>query len=962
MKGRLAKFLIGVALVAPVMSGCSSEPFPFPGGGGFFNNSGNNPASGMNGKSGTIQDKSVSPTASAPTYAGDKNRKVQTITNIPVSEYSSDTMNKIAKMFRALSGQVSDTNVEMIAKYMINLGIGETLADKIADTVYTYQSFGARKNFNANKLIDVCYDTLAIINSIDASKIGQFLDFVNNDRENAERENLRRELNSLNIHKYYGTNLNGVNYSRFELLNSLYYDIQDTSLRNILDTYQYYFDKYSFSPKQEDNFNRYQDDLYHKLNFDSLDVIPYQIVNFFYSHAQEAKEVLVNDLKLIVDAIGPVVFDYVEIFRAPSNELQMRNQYSGVYLTDKSYNKRMHEFLTNLIQNKNTILGLFNSILSDKKLGNLLLDVTSEILIPLAKERNEGNDDIIDELETFERRINAISADHISALFTFAFKLLNQVQPSDLKSMIDYFFLPNNGGITTSTENFLFSLGDKYISKLDAVISGLSARDKNLIIEASEIFGIDIITELQDFSKMYQSKNISSSYSREMFYEEMSDWASTLTNKFIRPLNLLFSGGEKMSPNSSSEDYGTFEDYIREEYQILKLSDRVVLRISSNSSFYEGDNVTPSNLRFQYGTLVYPYQTYYSSNYFSHSTYYFDGDPYEIFWQSSNSTINYLPDMARDYISSPSFNELSESEQNWYFELSDLYFGSEYVNLDTNNIGKCPLYIEYQINGCYYNLSLYVDVYPTNLPYLESTTFSYSTRGNAYTLNSDYGYYYGDRAFELYATVILTDNEGNNIDTLDTSYTGWHCYYRRNYSNDYSYYLYYVVDPDSLNDYIDSQYSVVGSYIKGRDDFYDTPYVDVHCTLEDGSQLSLSKSLAYDYSLIAGKESGKEYSITVNGYDFYYVILSMDSPAYTSYSFRINNIDTQYGIVNPTNITATVITYLEYEEVINGTLYRINEELDVYTSMDVTLENFTYYNGVATFKYKGQTFTFDYYA
>ena len=952
MKSRLTKLFLGLALAAPVLSGCTIQPMNF---GGTSKDKG---TSGVAGDTSiVVKDSSIPANADAPTYSGDKSRKVQTINNTPVSKYSQKVLDKIAKMVKTLSRQTNTLAVDTISKYMIELGIGEAVATKLCDSMIAYQSFVIRKDFNAKSFIDNCYDTLAVLNSIDVSKISKLLTKLNQEYESKERARAADRLSGMTILKYYSPYLTSeFSYDDYLELNRLNDENYSYDLYLALNDYRTAYDSYYFSQEQIDQYNRYLANLQEQVTGHHY-LIPEEIINFIDSHASDMKSVLVNDLKLIVDAFGNVISDYVEIFRTPINELTIqKNDIFGdhsSYSSDNSYNRRWQLLLSSFVQNKNNILGLLNSILSDKKLANLLLDLVLDYLIPTAEKVNADDSSRLMEIRQLKTRVSAINSNHVSALASFIFKLLNQVQPSDLLAIVNSFFGPEREREGEYNVGFLFDMGDKYINKLDAVISALTAKEKSSIIEASQIFGIDIINELQNFSVMYKSKDLSTEDGYYAFTDQAGDWAYRLRQNLARPFSLLFSASESYGgyASESSYSYSSLEEYLQKEYRIFKLSENVVMRIETSSTIYQGSNIS-NNLYYEFGLLVGPNESFnYSFSYYYSESYYYNDVRNRIYWANSSGTsdINGYPDYARNLLNNYSSTMFTDMEYSYLQEVASLNLSLVNVSLDTSKIGYIPLTVYFRNNGALYTVSFSVQVRPNNLPNL-SRVYNYSSDSPTSYVESKNSNR-SCRGFQLNSLSYITIQDSRIY--LDTSVAGWHYYFNGEY-----YFIYYVVDTSRLNSYLTSSISYVGTYLEGSTYFNSDPYVEYTYDTTD-ARIEYYRSLDFDYSYVLGKTSNRLYSMTVNGITYEYVIVSKQTPAYTRYDFVVDLSGIDQDIVVPSTVSASVRVDNYYEAVIEGMYFYYGG--DDGNSLSVTLTDFTYINGIASFTYNGRRFVFDRY-
>lgn len=933
MKNRLSKFLIGFALVIPCLAGCGK------------NNSKEQKSSSQSQAASSVtsqtsessqpqtnsssvaenDDNPFAGDSDVPTYAGNTQRTVGTIENVPTKQYSEATKDKVAKMMCAVSGGAYDGKVrDQMVDYMIDLQIGEAVVVTFCDTLISFMGQMKKSNFSAEEFTNLCYNMLKVLNSIDASNAVDLLEKVNADALEAEKKEAKEDYDNATILSYYNPSIGSLNYNSYkELKNNAAKFSNSSQLQSDLSKYETVFNNYHFSDENVQRFNNYKADLLKKSTSDDYHIIPVEVIEYIKSHVGDAQKLYVNDLKLIVDAFAQHTYDFIDIFRKPSNELGIRQQYYTSYRNDLRTSDRVYQFLSILLENKQTTLGLCNSILADSRLGNLVLDFVRNVLVPIAENNWADSPDELNEIREFKSKVASLDSKNISALVSFVIKLANKVEDNDIKDLLTHVF-------TDETEFDYVKMGDKYVAVLDNVIASLTDTQKALLNQTSQVFGFNLIDELQNLSRIYKGKNLDTDDGKDKFVEDITNWYEPLLEK-LSPLMLLVSGrGKKGGKAEEIKENGFF-----------KISEHAFLSVSINT-VYQGQ--TAQGI-IENRTVYFNFGYYEQKENYSSTSSFMSGSLEDI-----NEWISRL---------NSELAEMGEEEFAEYYneevvtvmrELgNNASFTQLSVSVDTSKYGYAPMTVSFKVNNDLYTTTFGVSISARDLPTIESGSMNYSSH---YYISNQPNYFYTrvlDKGSE--ATLYAHGEDAR----ADTSTAGWHYEYRKQNDYDYGcYFVYYVLDTANISRYQTYKSSRVGIYLQGANSFEVQPRSEVYYQY-DNLEFYTYNYLQLENSSAVGKTANAKYSVNYEGMTYEYVVIANNNPVYTSYEFVIDNLGDE-DITNPITVQAQLRIETTYETIIDDCYYCTYgyESRDGY----VTLTNLTYVDDVVSFTYQGQTYTF----
>ena len=907
MKKRFATFLVGLSLVAPVLSGCGSS-------------NGNNPFN-PGGDGGNIAN-----------YTG-SNTKVGTIQNMPVSAYKQTTKDAIYHMYDVFSGRYTSSsqkeNADMMMDYMLALGVGDNLATAFAEAGIKWYQFGVNGSFDAKEFNTACYDVLKILNSFDYSKVANVLEKINKDYDNSEKEWARNRLNSISLESYVNPRIGNMYYSNYKDLAYHKSAIKSSELNSIVNEYGNYFNSYSYSSGDRSRYNEYVQSLQEEVNR-TYEVIPSEIISFVKKQAKNIKSVVVNDLKLVVDAYGELIANYIEQFFADREGSDYIEGESRAYVRHEQYtwnggyytlydsaavsssSNTMMSVIKTLAQNKQVTLGLLKSILTDSKLAEIALDFALTFVIPTLKKTYSGNQNALDQIEKLRQRVSALSSGHIASIANLALNILNQVSVEDYETLM-YLFVYVSDESSSSMMEQLLALGDKYAPKFEKVLSSLSGKDKSNILAIGQIFGIDIVAQLQELLRIYNNKNLNTQEGYELFQTSIYLWYKNISVAFSANFSFLWNddyNGNSGSSKPQSDPKSVYKS-IGGGYYLYAFLD--------TNPYGKTQSLLLNNVYIQINDSYGDYLVY---------------DDYE-YLKSSISYVN-------SYGSYQASERFGSERAALYEYLSNSNFSLS-VNVNTNSIGTVPYSVFVLINNNTYTFEGDIQSTPTSVTYIENSGIN----GNYYYYSCDNGY--SHPAVEKNKTIY--NNYGTQI---DTSTEGWNVFYDTNYR---AFTIYYVFNPSKYQVTITEYEKEIGIYVVGENDFRESPYVWCRYTYNGlGISYSDSDGLSFDYSYVNNKTPGKKYSVTVDGFEFEYVIVSKPSqPVSTSYRFYLDDVNYYDEITKPTEKTATLYAYMTYAVVVDDRVITFQEEID---GVDVRLTNLTYDHYNLKFTYAGKSYSF----
>lgn len=925
---KLRKFFVGLTLsISMVVSGCSLLP----------------------GRSNKKDDSSLIPTQPANNgvgqnvepYAGNPNRTVGQIQNTPVSSYKPATMSKIASFVELIHGTASDEMVDAFADCMLAFNLGDDLACAVCDFVIDSSNMSTtilQEDNYADILVNYYYDALKILNSADFNSAANFFTELNRIYREMCTKDSYYDVENISIMDFYSASYGYrfLSYAEYVELKNRKNDFNNATLNELISAYDSVYNSFHFSQSQID---RYESAMAaRREEAENMIVVPEFLISFIRKHAADSKQMLINKLKLVVDAAGefaPLVADMVRKTSGDSGS-SYRN-YLDVYTTN-GYGVTLYEnngtsnnaqteytirdYAAKFLEKRQIVLGLAKAILADEQFGNLLVDAAIEVILPQLREifSDSGNNSAL--FSRLNTKLNSLSGKHIAALASFALNLINQIYDDDIIDFIAYYYGESEKGFDG------FAFGDKYIDKLTEAVAALSATDKSLITELVEVFGFDLFAEISKFTKIYKEKNVSTDQGKEAFYEALSELWEEISDKIYSTVGFSYDddyyGGDanrypRVSISLGSITQGATQDGI----------------LSSMSITYE-DIVWYEEDGYQYETSC-----YFNGNY---------------------SNWNEETQMAAE-----EYAGLSSAERNSYYG-ARLYLRSHLAisnmqlsNINTSSCGYCDVECSFVINGINITRTSTVLVFPSgDIPTINK--ISLYTGDAKYRFSS--GSALGPDIYELNDETSFYDDSIGEYVGLTTNKLGWNIYINKAsadsqsyYSGyDYSAYVYYVVDPASMANKVTNSSQSLGYYFLGDNDFSNRPavYANYDC---DGLKLYSSQELPFSAisSNLANYTANRKYTITNNGVQFSFIVIDPSNYTDQSYNFSLRE-EISGEIKQARSMPVDVNISRHYQLKIDDVEYRTNKYSYDYNQ---TVTNFTYTNNVISFKYNGQTFTFD---
>ena len=923
MKNKLIKLLIGLGLVLPVLAGCGQKRETTP-----KDDETTEPSGDNNGGENTNPGGDTTPlpdSSGIPTYEGNTARQVGKINNVPVTAYKAETLARIRYVAKITGGGGSDNEevYNTFVEYMLDLGVGDELALAFCDFMeHTYhlsmEGFNAMNasvlGENGANFIDVCYEGLTLINSYDLLKLENLFNKLNK----ANKDSAQKRYDEANIAEYYSVNINGLSYYRYKQLKEIGSKINNAELNAMLTKYEAALDKYYYTPEQIQNFNEYKQNL--KENLDNAGIIPEGIVNFVKAHANDAKDILVKDLKLIVDAFGACAPDILNAVKKNSRGnfyyyTTVSDNYGNTYTNNVYYhldnNAMAREIVNSLLKNKETVLGLLKAIVVDQDLGNLLLDAVNEVVLPEMEKAFKDNSEMSPKVAQFKTRINALNGKHVSALTSFVLKVINQISKEDI---VDFILL-----MTGNNNEFnIIEFGNKYIGKLDEVIAAVTAQEKQLILEMSQIFGLDILVELSKFSAIYQGKDLETEAGMQKFQEDMGKWAQELYKKAYDNFFCFFGGSAQGGASKPYPDEPTTPENVYIDVHIM-------------NGVYMNEQVNANDV----------YISYHNGN-----------EEVDVY-----GTPDQINEQAAEY--QQRLDEMSAEEKaEWPEEVERLQkqaaltISGVVITADTSHCGNVPCTVSFVLAGKSYTVSTYLNVMVKNMPYYREAYINYNNTLNVYSNSHDIS------VVEKGAEATLYDKE-NGGSKVDTSTSGWHFVtYNSNYEYDdteyTSYVLYYVTTIAELEPYIVRTESRIGTILSNGTSFSNGASKQFEYDI-NGVEFHRYQYLSFSQDLVSGKAVNKKYTVTKNGVEYEYVIIDASKPVFTSYEFRLNENLSGETISTPTTKTMEARVNNRYVVTIDGVIYTY---YDSGKAQSVTVNDFTFINDVVRFTYLGVSYEF----
>lgn len=938
MKKGFTKVLVALCLAVPCLTGC---------GFGKQTNNNNNVSSSSNNNNNNGAnnngDSSTSPFGGISDITQDidiGNIEIGKINNTPVSKYQEATEKRIEETAVLLFGSYStyyDENgqnlrAKEMKEYMIDLGVGDELAIKFCDFVDgMYEvSYVAASTFNkellgqnSKKVQELYDDALVILNSMDFTRAATLLEHVNSDYKADAQE----QLNKTSLASYVSPYLLDISYPEYQKLMSNKSKFNNQTLNSALDGYTQLLNNYAYKDYQRENYNDYLEELRNKAQ---NGLIPSYYISFVRKHANEAKDVLLKDIKIILDAYYTVysdVLDYVEEFSSFGSFNVSTDVLSVYYSADHSDVVKMIKEIIN----KTDIIALCEAVAANEKLGDLLIDAALEIMVPALKDRHADDAEKLALVNKLETRLKGLSGKQIKSVVSFALKFAKKVDLNEVAELLArYFSYSYAEQQDKSLSEYIIELGDKYINDLDSVIASATADEKNAVLSVSSIFGLDILEELKSFSRIYHAKDLSTEEGWSSLGEALSEWANAMGEKLYDELGCLFEGGKRKGyhdePYPESSEQAEGEGY---RLYCYGLSEEI----------YAGKQMTKNSVLFDY--FEYDSDTGYSIiDFYGH-------------YDELLSRVEEAKQELNNYIE----NVGDEIDQDYYNQLSRLasLTVDVSVSIDTSKVAMdVPYTVTVTVNGHTVTRSGTANVLPQNFVRLH--------RMYGYVADKDYSQYtVEERLLENYSVAFKGHNQqvyfnkNGNYEpiTLDTRETGWHLYTSDASEKQLDYYSYYVVDEATLNSHMRCCYKSIGVYLEG-DSSWSSPSIEYRYEYDDYS-FYVYKNLYFDSSYVQNKAAGKKYSVTVDGLEFEYAIVSANDPVYTSYTFTA--AETIGEISTPTTKTVNVEARYEYRLVLDNVICYADRYVNLENQ---TLTNFTCVNGVVKFNYNGTAYSFVY--
>lgn len=924
MKSKIAKFLIGLSMGAMTLSACSFLPKK------------------------SSKEESLVPTSAynngvgqeVQPYNGNPNRTVGQIPNTPVSSYQPATMAKIASFVELIHGSASDEMVDAFANCMLAFKLGDELACAVCDFVIDSNNMSSSILDDPNyseTLVNYYYQALKILNSADFGQAANFFTELNRIYKEICTKDSSYYDTSISIIDYYSPSYGYqyLSYREYIDIKQHLSEYNNSDLDALIASYDNAYGSFQFTDAQ---VARYQEAMRERQQeADNMIVVPTYLISFIRNHAAASKTMLINKLKLIVDAsaeFAPLVLDAVGKTSGSSSSadnylyVSTSNGY-GVSLYD--YNEgsnsnrteyTIRDYAAKFLEKRQIVLGLAKSILADEQFGDLLVDAAIEVLIPLLKDiypDTANNRAVFSRLTT---KLNSLSGKHIAALANFLLRTINQIYDDDIINFLVYYY--------GEGEFDGFAFGDKYIDKLTQVISGLTASDKALITELVQVLGFDLFDEISKFTKIYKEKNVSTELGEEAFYNAMSELWNQISEKMYNTIGLTYDESGSGSSSGSQKDPYAYP--------------RVNSSLGSITQGMSQSDIT-SNISISYENRYYIQE---------------NGEYYEtgMYFSGTYATWNERAQQAAS-----EYNSLSDSERNSYYGY-ELYYRSQLTvsdfecsTVNTANCGYVDVQYSFKLNGETYTFSSTPLIIPNGgLPTI-AKLYNYSNNSSKYGFNS--GSAVAPDIYDINDSFSINDEVKGTTVNVTASKLGWNMYLSSNtdyyYSGyDYAAYVYYVVDPATLSNKAYRVNEEIGYYIEGESDFYQAPRIYTYYE-DNGLEFYKTDVLPFEAANIGNKAPNNKYSVSYQGDRYTYIIFGQNSSEKYRYEFQLNG--TISGeIKQGRSMSADVYV---------GTCYRLeieNSYYSIYKSQyynNQTLTNFTYTNNVVSFKYDNQTFTFD---
>ena len=544
MRFKAAKFLIGLSMSLS-LAGCSllpnfnsnkpqsseeGEPLSFI-------NDNSNPTSSPEGASSLI------PTSAANNgvgddvegYQGNQSRTIETINNTPVSQDQPATMEKIRAFTAMVHGDgVGQDMVDAFAECMLAFNIGDELACEFCDFMLSSTTVGQdiiNEDNYADLLADYYYNALKLLNSVDFGTAANFFTVLNRKYKEMCTKGDYYDVSNMTIIDYYNPSYgyDYLSYAEYMDLKSHLSDYDNADLTAIVSAYDSAYSSFKFTDSQIASFNEAMAERQEEA--DRMIVVPDYFISFLRNHAAQSKTMLMNKLKLVVDAtteFAPLVLDYTRritgsSYYEHSDSIHVENPNGyGTSLyhyendDDSSYTEfTIRDYAAKFLEKRQIVLGLAQSILTDEQFGDLIIDAASEVILPLLRDvfpENEHNNAIFTRLNT---KINALSGKHIKALASFLLKVINEVYDDDIINLLvayndetpdDFDILIKLDGVGRKTANvFLSEYFDKDTLGVDTHIERVSKR-----LGIANKGDTVLLTEqkLKNFIQGYSSKKI----------------------------------------------------------------------------------------------------------------------------------------------------------------------------------------------------------------------------------------------------------------------------------------------------------------------------------------------------------------------------------------------------------------------------------------------------------------------
>ena len=957
MKGKLSKLLICIGLVCPVLFACGNSAKPSdssnsttsestPGGtsestpGGTSEStpggtSESTPGGTSESTPGGTSESTPSGTSESepgetsesfedntgiPDYEGDTSREVGYIENVPVEAYSDEL---IAKAKRVLAKISSSTDfADTFLSYMLELKVGEELASAFFDFYDSTTSMTSSiETYASDEFVDVYYGALKLINSFDLHNLVPLLQRINREY----RAEYQARYDSMTMESWYNPTVNGLDYSEYQMIMDINEEVKDPLITENLAGFPAAYADYYYSEASIARFES-QKASYKNIAENGY-IIPECVIDFVDSHADIAKELLVKDCKLLVDAYATIAADLMQILSTnlTNDSLDFRTEYEyevegydytyhGYQYFERDNSKMISEIINLLFEHKTTFLGVLKAILMDAKFGDFVLDALIDVALPLIVGSREFDDEEAAKYDRFVARVESLSGNHIAALASFLLRIANQAEAEDVIKLI----LSSDGDFD------LASLGDKYLAKVNDIIASLTANEKSLILEFMRIFGIDVFDEIATLTAIFATKDVTTEDGAIAFQRALDEWWNTLYEKMDDALFSIFGAkghqGSEVKPSEEVTD-------------LFVQVDKVV---------YQGDTLTGEDFWIRY-------QDYNTGAYLSAAG--------VTSWNEQISQYQAELDAMDDEARERDPDRVARLEV--FVTLTITEFK---VEINTSKVGNVPCTVILVIKGEIRTFGSTVDVKVKDLVNVLRPTIYYEGTSK-YRLNSskelwpDYVFTKGQEAH--YQEYDYDIGEYVNV-TVDTSKAGWNVFarlQRRDDGNILYVAVYYVADPEIMEAHLTRSDTAIGCYIVGENYFNNTPSYDNYYSV-DGMEFFSYGYLDFDASYVANKKAGDLVKVTADGVDYQFVVVDETNLVVTSRRIILNEKLSE-DIVDPVTKDATLYEYHAYEVKVGDTTYRYSTNVAA-EPRKVELTNFTYINGVAKFTYAGNQYSFTY--